>query len=160
MSSIYYNLADAIKTTLSASSALDALVETFDITETDPQGLIDNIHSLRIDPAKLPAIFIRVSEPPPPDRFTTCEELYDIPVEIYTMVVKSDFAAAYTALEAIITLLEPLIRKQKSSTYNFGHLAYSSGAVTNYPYDRINVNDNHYCIATTRFSATKIISFS
>lgn len=159
MSSIYYSLASAIQTVLHADAGLHAIVTTFDITETDLQGLIDNIHSTRIDPDKLPALFIRVLEPAPPDRFTTHEELYEIPVEIYTVVRSSDFVASYTTCESIITLLEPFIRKQKDASDNFGHTAYSNGATTNYPYDRINVNDTHYCIAVTKFTAMKIYSF-
>ena len=159
MSSIYTNLATAISGAFAADTAIKAKVTTFSITESDLQGLIDNIHSLRIDPDKLPAVFTRVLEPPPPERFTTNEELYEIPVEVYTIVRHSDYATAYSTCEGIVELLEPFIRKQKDSTYNFSHLAYTTGAMTNYPYDRINVNDVHYCIATTKFSAIKIYSY-
>jgi hypothetical protein len=153
------DLESSIKTTIQAEGSIDALVVTFD-TYTGGKDFSLTWESLAMTYGQheRPAVIVKLSEPPEPDRNTTNEELYSYPCEIYVIgQMNSSKAGAYTSTNAIVTLLEPLISKQKSSTYNFSTNAYSTGSQTEFI--EINESNQHLCIAVIRTNIIKIFSY-
>ena len=153
------DLETSIKNTIAADAAIDALVVTFDISTGGKDfSLTWESIAMTYGITARPAVIVKLTEPQTPDRNTTNEELYSYPCEIYVIgQMNTSKSAAFSSTNAIVTLLEPLISKQKSATYNFGTQAYSTGSQTEFI--EVNQDNNHLCIAIIRTNIIKIYSF-
>lgn len=149
----------AVVTTLSADVTLDSLTTTFDeLTGGKDLSLTWESIAMTFGNAERPAIAVKVDQPGVPDRNTTNEELYTFPVEIYVIgQANTNKLAAYQSCNSLVTLVEPLISKQKSSAYNFGINAWSSGSRTDYK--EINQDNLHICIGIVQTDISKIYSY-